>query len=222
MGNILLPHGNYHELESYRNSVIIYDATSDFCARFLHRGDRTIDQMIQASRSGKQNIVEGSMASGTSTETELKLIGVARASFEELLEDYHDYLRIHSLPLWEKSDERVLAIRQFSRRKNKSYETYKSYFDLGQNDAESFCNVMISLIHQTNYLLDRQLKSLEETFQQKVGFRERMHSARLNTKTAEREQALSLLRELYRDISELNQPELLQKVEKIAAILKNS
>jgi len=103
MSKIILDHGNYQDLESYKNSVVIYDGTVDFCERFLKRGDRTIDQMIQAARSGKQNIVEGCMASGTSTETELKLIGVARASFEELLEDYHDHLRVHDLPLWEKT-----------------------------------------------------------------------------------------------------------------------
>ena len=97
MPKIILDHGNYQGLESYRKSLVIYDGTVDFCARFLKKGDRTIDQMIQAARSGKQNIVEGCMASGTSTETELKLIGVARASFEELLEDYRDHLRNHDL-----------------------------------------------------------------------------------------------------------------------------
>ena len=111
MSKIIPVHGNYQELESYRNCVIIYDGTVDFCSRFLRPGDRTIDQMTQAARSGKQNIVEGSMASGTSTETEIKLIGVARASLEELLEDYRDYLRIHFLPMWDKKDARISAIR---------------------------------------------------------------------------------------------------------------
>ena len=103
MEEIVLPHGNYLELESYRGSVVIFDATADFCTRFLKPGDRTIDQMVQAARSGKQNIVEGCMASGTSTGTEIKLIGVARASLEELLEDYRDHLRTHGLPLWDKT-----------------------------------------------------------------------------------------------------------------------
>jgi len=120
MEEIVLPHGNYRELESYRGSVVIFDATADFCTRFLKPGDRTVDQMVQAARSGKQNIVEGCMASGTSTGTEIKLIGVARASLEELLEDYRDHLRTHGLPLWEKDDARVLAIRSFSRRKDRS------------------------------------------------------------------------------------------------------
>ena len=162
MPEIVLPHGNYQELESYQNSVIIFDATQDFCANFLKKGDRTIDQMIQAARSGKQNIIEGCMASGISSETEIKLIGVARASLEELVEDYRDFLRTHNLPLWGKEDPRILQIRQLAKQKNKTYETYKSY--LSADNPELFCNTMISLIHQTNYLLDRQIKSLEKSF----------------------------------------------------------
>ena len=162
MSQIILPHGNYQDLESYRTSAVIYDATVDFCTRFPQKRDRTVDQMIQAARSGKQNIVEGCMASGVSMETELKLIGVARASLEELLEDYRDYLRTHSLQLWDKDDARVAAIRQFGRQNDKTYGNYAAGFHLEQNDPELFCNLMISLIHQTNYLLDRQLKSLDK------------------------------------------------------------
>ena len=183
MSTIIPVHGNYQELESYRNCVIIYDGTVDFCNRFLRVGDRTVDQMIQAARSGKQNIVEGSMASGTSTETEIKLIGVARASLEELLEDYRDHLRTRDLPQWEKTDPRILAIRELSCRKDRTYETYKTYLEQGHNSPELFCNVMISLIHQTNYLLDRNLKSLEEQFAEKGGIRERMHRTRNAEKT---------------------------------------
>lgn len=221
MSTIIPVHGNYQELESYRNCVIIYDGTVDFCARFLRPGDRTIDQMTQAARSGKQNIVEGCMASGVSTETEIKLIGVARASLEELLEDYRDYLRTCDLPLWDKKDARVSAIRELSRGKDRTYETYKTYLDQGYNLPELFCNVMISLIHQTNYLLDRHLKSLEAQFAEKGGIRERMHRTRNAEKTGQREQALSLLREIYRDLAKLNQPALLEKVTKVAEILKN-
>jgi four helix bundle protein len=114
---IILPHGDYQKLESYQNSVVIFDATNDFCDRFLKKGDRTVDQMIQAARSGKQNIVEGCMASGTSTETEIRLLGVARASLEELIEDYRDHLRTHALILWGKDDARVLGIRRLAKRK---------------------------------------------------------------------------------------------------------
>ena len=222
MSTIIPVHGNYQELESDRNCVIIYDGTVDFCNRFLRGGDRTIDQMTQAVRSGKQNIVEGCMASGTSTETEIKLIGVARASLEELLEDYRDHLRTRDLPLWEKTDPRILAIRELSGEKNKSYETYKTYLEQGNNTPELFCNVMISLIHQTNYLLDRHLKSLEQQFAEKGGIRERMHRTRNLEKNGQREKALSLLRELYRDLAELEQPTLMEKVVNVAKILKNN
>jgi four helix bundle protein len=99
----LPPHGNYSALLSYQKAEVIYDLTFRFCERFLHRGDRTIDQMVQAARSGKQNIAEGSKASGTSKEMEIKLTNVARASLEELLIDYGDYLRVRDLKLWDKN-----------------------------------------------------------------------------------------------------------------------
>ena len=221
MSDLIPVHGNYQELESYRNSVIIYDGTVDFCGRFLRIGDRTTDQMTQAARSGKQNIVEGCMASGTSTETEIKLLGVARASLEELLEDYRDHLRVRSLPLWEKNDVRVSAIRQLSSRKDRTYETYKTYLEQGHNSPELFCNLMISLIHQTNYLLDRQLKSLEQHFAENGGIRERMYRTRNAEKNVQREKGLTLLREVYRELAKLNQPTLMEKVTKVAEILKN-
>src|SRR5215213_8308587 len=97
------PHGGYQKLLSYQKSEIVYDATVHFCGRFIDRGSRTRDQMVQAARSGKQNIIEGSMASATSKETEIKLTNVARASLEELLADYCDFLRVRDLPLWDKN-----------------------------------------------------------------------------------------------------------------------
>ena len=105
----LPPHGNYQELLSYQKAEVVYDLTYRFCQRFLNRGDRTIDQMVQAARSGKQNIAEGSKASGTSKETEIKLTNVARASLEELLVDYHDFLRVRDLRLWEKIPRRPVS-----------------------------------------------------------------------------------------------------------------
>ena len=218
MSEIIQSHGNYQELESYQNSVVIFDATSDFCACFLKKGDRTIDQMIQAARSGKQNIIEGCMASGISSETEIKLIGVARASLEELLEDYRDYLRVHNLPLWEKDDSRIMQIRQLAKQKNKSYETYKTYLPF--NNAELFCNTMISLIHQTNYLLDRQLQSLADSFAEKGGLRERMYNARVKYRESQGEKVLSLLRAIYRDAAKYNDEALLKKIEEAANLLK--
>lgn len=137
---------------------------------------------------------------------------------EELLEDYRDYLRTHNLPLWEKEDPRALQIRQLARQKNRTYETYKSYFSA--DNPELFCNTMISLIHQTNYLLDRQIKSLETSFIEKGGIRERMYQARKSYRAQQTEEVLSLLREVYRELAKQGNQNLMQKIEKAAIILK--
>ena len=134
--------------------------------------------MIQAARSGKQNIVEGAMASGVSTETELKLTGVARASLEELLEDYKDYLRVNALSLWNKDAKAALVIRQLGRSKNESYESYRQYLE--ERSDGTFANIMICLIYQCNYLLNRQIKSQEADFVKNGGIREQMLKARLS------------------------------------------
>lgn len=120
--SFLPPHGNYRELLSYQKAEVIYDLTFRFCQRFLRQGDRTIDQMVQAARSGKQNIVEGSKASVTSTETEIKLTNVARASLEELLEDYRDFLRVRDLAIWEKDSKEALFVRKLGAKPHTSYE----------------------------------------------------------------------------------------------------
>jgi len=121
---IIPPHGGYEKLKSYQSSVIIYDATVAFCNRFIDKRSRTNDQMVQAARSGKQNIAEGSMASGTSKKTEIKLVGVARASLEELLLDYKDFLRQKNLTLWDKSHPKIQEIRKLAYEKNRTYKTY--------------------------------------------------------------------------------------------------
>ena len=136
--------------------------------------------MIQAARSGKQNIVEGAKASGVSTETELRLTGVARASLEELLEDYNDYLYINNLPLWDKDDKAARKIRQLGKSKNETYEFYRQYFE--ERSSGTFANIMICLIHQCNYLLDRQISSLEANFLKNGGLKERMYNARIDEK----------------------------------------
>jgi restriction system protein len=123
------PHGGYRNLKSYQNAEIIYDATMAFCNLFISKRSRTHDQMVQAARSGKQNIAEGSMASGTSKKTELKLIGVARASLEELLLDYQDFLRQQGLPLWEKNHPRAEKIRKLAYQENRSYTTYSTHVE---------------------------------------------------------------------------------------------
>ncbi len=163
------PHGNYRELLSYQKTVAVYDLTFRFCQRFLHRGDRTIDQMVQAARSGKQNILEASQASGTSKETEIKLTNVARASLEELLEDYRDFLRVRDLRLWDKDSREALYVRKLGHRSHATYETYRPFCET--RPAEVVANIAICLIHQANYLLDRQVRQLEQAFLKEGGLR---------------------------------------------------
>jgi len=155
---------------------IIYDATVAFCARFIDRYSRTTDQMTQAARSGKQNIAEASQASATSKKTELKLTGVARASLEELLQDYQDFLRQKNLPLWSKDHPQAQAIRRIAYRSNRSYPSYRSYVE--ESPPETAANALLCLIHQANYLLDQQLRSLEQHFLAEGGFTERLYHAR--------------------------------------------
>lgn len=175
--NFIPPHGGYADLLSFQKARIVYDGTVRFCERFLNPRDRTCDQMIQAARSGKQNILEGSQASGTSKETELKLLGVARASQEELLEDYRDFLRSRGLRLWGKNSREALFVRTLGARRDVSYESYRTYLET--RPAEVVANILICLIHQTNYLLDQQLRRLEQDFLKQGGLRERMTRARL-------------------------------------------
>jgi restriction system protein len=173
---IIPPHGGYRDLKSYQMAEIVYDATVAFCDRFIDRRSRTHDQMVQAARSGKQNIAEGSMASGTSKKTELKLVGVARASLEELLLDYGDYLRQHRFQIWGKDESKAIAVRALARTADRSYTTYRPYFET--EGPEVSANAAICLIHQTNYLLDQQLRALEQEFLQKGGFTESLYRAR--------------------------------------------
>jgi len=182
--SIILPHGNYQELLSYQKSEVIYDLTFRFCEKHLKRGDRTIDQMVQAARSGKQNIVEGSKASGTSKEMEIKLTNVARASLEELLEDYRDYLRVRDFAIWEKDSKEALYVRNLGNRSHTTYETYRDFVDT--RPAEVVANIAICLIHQANYLLDQQIRRLEKDFLKDGGLRERMTKARLQARDQQR------------------------------------
>jgi len=180
----LLKGGNYQNLLSYRKSEIVYDFTFRFCDKFLQRGDRTIDQMVQAARSGKQNIAEGSKASSTSTEMELKLTNVARASLEELLIDYKDYLRVRDRPLWSKDSAEALYVRKLGKQPNENFETYRPFIET--RPAETLANIAICLIHQANYLLDQQIRRLEKDFVEKGGLRERMTKARLDHRQRQR------------------------------------
>jgi len=177
---IIPPHGGYRELQSYQMAEIVFDGTAAFCDRFIDRRSRTHDQMVQAARSGKQNIAEGSMASGTSKKMELKLIGVARASLEELLVDFQDFLRQKQLSLWGKDHAKAKEVRALAYRSNRSYSTYKTYLEA--SPPEVAANAAICLIHQTNYLLDQQLSALEKEFLKEGGFTERLYRARAQAK----------------------------------------
>ena len=148
--------------------------------KYFTKYDRTIDQMVQASRSGKQNIVEASMASGTSKETEIKLTNVARALLEELLIDYKDFIRTHHLPFWDKGHPYYSHLTEKHKIPNATYLTYQKGIE--STDLEVSANVMISLINVTSYLLAHQLKALEKEFLQKGGLRERMSQARIEVR----------------------------------------
>lgn len=178
--SIISSHGGYRNLKAYQTTEIIYDATMKFCERFINPRSRTMDQMIQAARSGKQNIAEGSQASGTSKKTELKLVGVARASLEELLLDYQDFLRQHGLTLWDKMHQQTQNIRKLAYENNRSYLTYRIYIE--ESSAQVAPNTLICLIHQANYLLDQLLHQLEQQFLKEGGFTEKLYHSRQNFK----------------------------------------
>jgi four helix bundle suffix protein len=170
-------HGGYRNLITFQKAQIIYDGTIYFTNRFFRKYDRTIDQMVQAARSGKQNIAEASMASATSKETEIKLTNVARASLEELLIDYEDFLRTNKLKLWEKDSRLVARFRELNRTPNATYETYIKAIE--NPEPEICANSMICLIKIVTYLLSQQIKTLEQAFLNEGGLRERMTKARI-------------------------------------------
>jgi restriction system protein len=173
----LRPSGGYRNLRSFQVTTIIYDATVSFCDRFMDRRSRTVDQMIQAARSGRQNIAEGSRASAASSQTEFRLVNVARASLDELLLDFEDFLRQHSLAQWAKDDSRALAVRGMGKGHRTDAEVYTHW--LAHADPAVVANAIICLIHQANYLLDRQVAGLERQFIQEGGYSERLAAARI-------------------------------------------
>ena len=176
MGNnerrpLILPHGGYRNLRSFQCAQLVYDLTVVFCDRFIDRRSRTHDQMVQAARSGVQNIAEGSVASGTSKKTEIKLTNVARASLEELLLDYEDFLRQRGMQLWSKDSPEAVAVRQ------RRYEAASSY-GVQEATSETAANTLICLVNQASYLLGRQLQTLEQQFLNEGGFTERLYTER--------------------------------------------
>ena len=169
--------GGYRNLIVYKISEVVYDITYYFTQHFLTKGDRTIDQMIQAARSGKQNIAEGSEASTTSSETEIKLTNVAKASLEELLIDYKDYLRVRNLTLWKEGHPRYNRLREFCRSK----ELMRNYAVLlPRFNSEEICNMCITLINQATYMLRKLIEKQQKMFLENGGIREQMSRARID------------------------------------------
>jgi four helix bundle suffix protein len=191
----LRPSGGYRDTASFQTATIIYDATYWFCEKFLDSRSRTVDQMVQAARSGRQNIAEGSRAAATSSQTELRLLNVARSSLEELLLDFEDYLRHRRLPQWAPNSPEALAVRQVPGRFRKDqadpsdptdpihptdHERWALYASwLEHNEPSVRANALICLINQANYLLDRQIAALEKQFVEEGGYSEQLAAARL-------------------------------------------
>ena len=190
----LRPSGGYRKLRSFQTTTLIYDATVYFCREFVSGYSRTNDQMVQAARSGRQNIAQGNRAGAVSTKSELKLTNVARASLEELLLDFEDYLRQNDLPLWDKDSADAKTIRQLGTQIQKAaagaplagsddpgdrarWQLYKPY--LAHKDPSVIANSLICLIHQANYLLEQQLIAMEQAFVEGGGFSEQLAAARI-------------------------------------------
>jgi four helix bundle suffix protein len=186
----LRPSGGYRTTASFQTATIIYDATYWFCEKFLDSRSRTVDQMVQAARSGRQNIAEGSRAAATSSKSELHLTNVARSSLEELLLDFEDYLRHRHLPQWSPDSAEARAVRAVAWRRDPSdrsdltdltdHERYALYARwLDHADPAVRANAILCLIHQANYLLDQQIAALEEAFIEDGGYSEQLATARL-------------------------------------------
>lgn len=169
-------HGHYRNLRVYQVTEIIYDITYYFTQHYLSVGDRTVDQMVQAARSGKQNISEGNRAAATSSETEIKLTNVAKASLEELLNDYEDYLRVRNLPQWDTQHPRYEKMRQYAR----SERIKKDYtLTIQRLNDEELANLCITLIHQATYMLRKLLETMQNRFVTEGGIKERMYQSRV-------------------------------------------
>ncbi len=188
----LRPSGGYRTLRSFQTTTIIYDATVSFCERFIDKRSRLIDQMVQAARSGRQNIAEGSRASATSSQTELRLVNVARASLDELLLDYEDFLRQRGKRQWTKDDVEAKAVRSVGKVLhyppdradpiNPADDTpYAAW--LNNQDPAVVANTLICLIHQANYLLDQQISGLERSFVSDGGYSEQLAAARIKKRS---------------------------------------
>lgn len=178
MPNTFLPKkGNYRNLIVFQKAECIYDITYYFAHNCLGKGDRTVDQMVQAARSGRQNIAEGSSAGATSSETEIKLINVARASLQELLLDYEDFLRVRGMAIWDVSSEKAIQTRNVCSHHNDS-QFYRDAIPL--RSPETIANIAITLIHQTDVFLRKLIDRLQNDYVKNGGIKEQMFKARTN------------------------------------------
>ena len=185
---------NWRTLHFYQKADTLYQLTVAFCKRFLPSyGDRTVDQMIQAARSGKQNIVEGCEDGLTSTEMEIKLINVARSSLQELREDYEDYLHTHHLPCWTVAHPRYDKMLAFCREHN-SYEHYDAH--VANLSDEDLANMAITLCRFTDKMITTYLLFLEKRFVTEGGIKERMHAARTGYRQQQEQRMQGMQREL--------------------------
>lgn len=193
----LRPSGGYRKLRSFQTTTIIYDATVSFCNRFMDKRSRTVDQMVQSARSGRQNIAEGSRAGATSSKTETHLTNVARGSLDELLLDYEDFLRQRGLRQWSKDDPQAREVRAVGKKKDRSDPSDQSYRTdqtdgayacwLDHKDPAVVANAIICLIHQANYLLDQQIVALERNFVKEGGYSEQLAAARIEERERRRD-----------------------------------
>lgn len=169
--------GNYKRLLTYQKADVIFQITYYFCHTFLSKGDRTIDQMVQAARSGKQNIIEGCAAAPTSSNTHIHLLNVAKASFQELLADFEDFLNTRNLQFWREGDEKFEKMRELG----KTHSDAQFFINIVRTrPPETIANMAIILIKQEDYLLFRQISSAEEKFKKEGGFKEKMSRLRRN------------------------------------------
>lgn len=187
---MLLNQINWKELFFYQKSEVLYQLTFAFCERFLPKhGDRTVDQMVQAARSGKQNIIEGLADGVSSTEMMMKLLNVGRSSLQELQADFEDYAPAHGLTLWDKGHPRFDAMMQFCREHNKLCD-YQPFF--AKWTAEEYCNIGFTLCRMCDKMMMSYLKGLEAQFVTQGGIKERMHKARTGYRQAQDEELATL------------------------------
>ena len=198
---VLRKQANWEDLYFYQKANVLYQLTFVFTKRFLPaHGDRTVDQMTQAARTCKQNIAEGSAASGTSKETEIKLTNVARATLDELIEDYLDWLKSHGFAEWPSDDERRIAARDYSKA-HSDWPDWQKFFET--RPAETVANLMLTICHQTRYMLDKMIAAQEEDFKRHGGVRERMHAARTAARGEEWDKGVYSRLDAATDVMEL-------------------